>query len=65
MQTNQRNDIELTVFDNGKSAGPIRNEKMAEYSDNLVIFWGGKSIGSKSMIRLAKKHDLKIWEIKH
>lgn len=38
----------------GKSAGPIRNRKMAEVSDYVLCFWDGKSRGTKSMIEFAK-----------
>jgi hypothetical protein len=34
----------------GKSAGPIRNKSMAEHGDILILFWDGKSRGSKSML---------------
>ena len=34
----------------GKAAGPIRNKEMAEYADAAIIFWDGKSRGSKNMI---------------
>ncbi|MGL5923783.1 DUF2493 domain-containing protein [Chroococcidiopsis sp.] len=36
----------------GKSAGYIRNEKMAKYVSHAVIFWDGKSKGTKHMIDL-------------
>lgn len=45
----------------GKSAGYIRNEQMAKYADALVAIWDGKSPGTKHMIELAKKHNLKIY----
>lgn len=47
-----------TLF--GKSAGYRRNKEMAEYADALIVFWDGKSKGSKHMIDLAKKMNLKI-----
>src|SRR5258708_7031351 len=31
----------------GKVAGPIRNKQMAEHADRALIFWDGKSKGSK------------------
>lgn len=34
----------------GKAAGPIRNAEMADYADEALIIWDGKSTGSKSMI---------------
>ena len=39
----------------GKSAGPRRNNLMAEISDFIICFWDGKSRGTKSMIDIAKK----------
>ena len=44
----------------GKSAGYLRNKEMAEYADALIAFWDGKSKGTKNMIDLAKKNNLKI-----
>jgi hypothetical protein len=49
----------------GKSAGYIRNEEMAKYSDALIAFWDGKSKGTKHMIDLAKKHKLKVKVVKY
>lgn len=33
----------------GIAAGPIRNSKMAEYGDALLLIWTGKSKGSTDM----------------
>lgn len=33
----------------GRAAGPIRNKKMADYADDLILVWDGKSTGSASM----------------
>ena len=44
----------------GKSAGYIRNRKMAIYADVLIAFWDGQSKGTKHMIDLAKKYKLKV-----
>jgi len=41
-------------------AGLNRNEEMAKYADALIIFWDGKSTGSKNMIESAMKYKLKI-----
>lgn len=49
---------------NGKSAGFIRNEEMAKYSDYLIAFWDGKSNGTKNMIAVASRYNLKIRIIK-
>lgn len=42
----------------GRSAGPIRNAKMAEYADACIVFWDGKSRGTEGMIKLAKSKEL-------
>jgi hypothetical protein len=39
----------------GKSAGPKRNRKMAKYADALIVFFDGKSRGTKNMIQEMKK----------
>ncbi len=49
----------------GKSAGYKRNEEMAKYADALIAFWDGQSKGTKHMIDLAKKHNLKIMVINY
>jgi hypothetical protein len=46
----------------GRSAGPIRNKEMAEYAEALILVWDGKSRGSQSMLAIAKKLNLKIFE---
>jgi hypothetical protein len=46
----------------GKAAGPKRNEEMADYADALLLYWDGKSRGSKNMKKCAKKHNLLIVE---
>ncbi len=33
---------------------------MAEYADMLVAFWDGKSRGTKNMIQIAEKENLKV-----
>ena len=42
----------------GRSAGPTRNVEMAEYADMCVVFWDGKSKGSKHMIHTALDKQL-------
>ena len=44
----------------GKAAGFIRNQAMADYADALVAFWDGKSKGTKHMIDCAVKEGLYI-----
>jgi|TARA_R110000782_G_scaffold203642_2_gene292198 hypothetical protein len=48
----------------GKSAGYKRNEEMANTSDAAVVFWDGKSKGTKHMIDISKKFNLKLRIIK-
>jgi len=47
----------------GKAAGPIRNRKMAEYADELLLIWDGESPGSKSMKHEMEKLGKPIHEI--
>ena len=52
----------------GKRAGYIRNEQMAQYASALpdtvqsllIAYWDGKSAGTKSMIDLARRHNIPI-----
>ena len=48
----------------GKKAGYMRNEEMAKDSDGCVVFWDGKSKGTKHMIDISKKFNLKLRIIK-
>lgn len=48
----------------GKAAGYKRNEQMAQNADALVAFWDGKSRGTKSMIEIARRYNLRIRVIK-
>lgn len=48
-----------------RSAGYIRNQKMAKYADALVAFWDQKSSGTKHMIDLAKSNNLKVWVVNY
>jgi hypothetical protein len=49
----------------GKSAGYLRNVKMAENADSLIAFWDGKSKGTEHMINIAKEKKLKVRIIKY
>lgn len=42
----------------GKAAGPIRNEEMAKNATHCIVFWDGKSRGTKNMIENAQKYKL-------
>lgn len=46
-----------------RAAGMIRNSEMAKYADALILFWDGKSPGSKNMLECAKKEKLMIRQI--
>lgn len=66
----RENGIPLEIFEAewdkyGRAAGPIRNEKMVEYSSAVICFWDNKSRGTFSLIKLANKHKkpIKIIEI--
>lgn len=43
----------------GRAAGPIRNKKMADYSDILIAFYNG-SLGTSNMIKQALEKKLNI-----
>lgn len=49
----------------GKSAGPKRNAQMAEYADKAIVFWDGKSAGSRNMIGEMKKRNKHVQIIKY
>lgn len=40
-----------------KAAGVIRNSEMADYGDIAIVFWDGKSPGSKNMISQMNKRN--------
>lgn len=42
----------------GKSAGAIRNNQMANNADLLIAFWDGKSKGTSNMISTARRKGL-------
>lgn len=45
----------------GKAAGYIRNEEMAKNADACLVLWDGTSRGSKHMIDIAKRYNLKLY----
>jgi hypothetical protein len=49
----------------GKGAGPRRNLEMAQAATDCVVFWDGKSSGTKSMLELARKHKLKLKVVRY
>lgn len=48
----------------GKAAGPIRNSEMVKAADALVLFWDGKSPGSRDILKKARKRGLLVKVIK-
>ena len=72
----ERYDCEFTAFDpsrpeqtmtnyswerDGKKAGPLRNQEMAEYGDVLVAVWDGKSPGTRDMVEKALDESLDVY----
>lgn len=49
----------------GKSAGIRRNRKMAQNAEALVVFWDGKSKGTRNMYKEAHKYRLKTYLYKY
>lgn len=49
----------------GKSAGHIRNAKMADNADALIAFWDGESRGTKNMINNARRKGLAVRVIQY
>lgn len=43
-----------------KAAGPLRNEKMAQYGEALVAFVGQDSVGTVDMVIRARSRNLKV-----
>ena len=59
-------DVPLKIYradweNNGRAAGPLRNQKMAENADALIALWDGKSRGTKNMIETATKMGLLVY----
>lgn len=44
----------------GRAAGFNRNQEMAKNADALVAFWDGKSKGTKHMVDIACRYNLKV-----
>ncbi len=44
----------------GHSAGPKRNQKMAQECDCVICFWDGESRGTKTMIKYANQYKKQI-----
>ena len=62
----RENEIDTRIFRakwglHGRSAGPRRNRRMAEYADALIAVWDGKSRGTQNMIKEAKVRGLQVY----
>lgn len=60
-----KNNIPITEFlpdykRYGRGAPLRRNQQIVDYADEIIIFWDGKSKGSKFVIDYCKKKDKKI-----
>ena len=56
----KKNGLKLTVFlpqyeRYGRAAPIMRNKKIVDYADKIIAFWDGKSKGTLSVIKYAKK----------
>lgn len=54
----QRYNLDVIVFEpdwdkHGKSAGPIRNQKIVDEVEQIFAFWDGESNGTKDVIKKA------------
>lgn len=49
----------------GKSAGPIRNQEMAQVANGLIAFWDGTSRGTAHMINTMKELNKDVCIIKY
>lgn len=53
----------------GKAAGPIRNQEMLDFAMKetpaLIVFWDGKSRGTKNMMEIAKKAGVKVAVVRY
>ena len=45
----------------GKKAGPLRNQEMAEYADGCIAFPGGN--GTQDMLKRAREAGLHVWDL--
>lgn len=60
-----KNNISLTEFlpdykRYNRGAPLKRNEQIIDYADEVIVFWDGKSKGSKFVIDLCKKKNKKV-----
>lgn len=48
----------------GNNAEPVRNAKMADYGEGLILVWDGRSKGSGHMLEMAAKRGL-LLHVRH
>lgn len=53
--------VEADWDEYGKSAGPLRNEEMAERGDILLAIWDGTSTGTRDMVATALGEGLDVY----
>ena len=46
-------------------AGFLRNEDMLSVATHLVVFWDGKSSGTRHMIEIARAKGIPVWGLIH
>lgn len=46
-------------------AGFLRNEDMLSVATHLVVFWDGKSNGTRHMVEIAKAKGIPVWGLKY
>ena len=56
----KKNGLKLTIFlpqyeRHGRAAPIVRNKKIVDYADKVIVFWDGKSKGTLSVIKYAEK----------
>ncbi|WP_338733464.1 DUF2493 domain-containing protein [Mangrovimonas cancribranchiae] len=61
----EENQLKLTIVKPdwktfGKAAGFVRNAAMIEFADLVIVFWDGKSTGTKHAIALARLRKIKV-----
>ena len=66
----ESNNCPLTIFlpdwdKYGNSAGIRRNADMVNYADACIVFWDGKSTGTKSTIKFAEKKGILLKVIRY
>lgn len=49
----------------GKFAGIMRNEQMAKIADMCIVFWNGKSKGTKNMIEKALHYHIPLTVVRY